>query len=150
MDTLFLILHREAGGVIWGDTIRYSSTICTRYAVVQNDSVNDGCRGIVTASAVADSLNKIVKALGVDQTSVAATRLHIYPNPATGFITIDNIPVGLTFASIYDLQGHLVQRQTITRTPSRISLQDRPSGSYLIRLQFKDGKSYDQLFQKRE
>ncbi len=77
-------------------------------------------------------------------------RFRIYPNPATDALMIDDILHAVTAASVYDMQGRLAQQAPVSANPARLSLKALPAGTYMLRLQLKDGSSHSQLFIRRE
>ncbi|MBL0309518.1 MAG: T9SS type A sorting domain-containing protein [Bacteroidetes bacterium] len=58
----------------------------------------------------------------------------IYPNPTTDAITIKNVSP-FSVLHLFNAQGVLVKKQTILASSISLSVEDLPSGMYIIELQ---------------
>lgn len=106
------------------DTIYVSPTSTIFYTVV---GTTNGC----TDNA---SVN-----IGVEQCSdvaeISAKTIHIYPNPASEYITIDADDVSEKITiELYDILGNLIYSQTSFDKLTTINLSQFSSGSYFVRV----------------
>ena len=137
-DTLFLLLHRNVNSR-FGDTLSYSMSMCGRhYAVVKNDSIVENCSAPkLTASAMADSLRKAVRAVLSVDASILASNLKIYPNPTTDKFTIEGVQGGK--ANILSIVGQQMMSVTITSNKQVLNFSGLPAGTYMLVLTRADG-----------
>ncbi len=74
---------------------------------------------------------KIEQGNGIDFTAVS--KLMVYPNPATDYVTVDFDNNNISFIEILDLSGNVVYNTHPVSDKLQIELQDLPGGSYIIR-----------------
>lgn len=60
--------------------------------------------------------------------------VKIYPNPSSGFITIE-ASAGIQFIKVFELNGRLVKQSTVGGLTAQVDLSELASGTYLIQLQ---------------
>lgn len=60
--------------------------------------------------------------------------MKVYPNPTTDFIHVTHDATQPMICSIYDETGRLMHQQIISEQSQRISLQQFPSGNYVVML----------------
>lgn len=60
--------------------------------------------------------------------------LFIYPNPASGFIYIKNIPEEETIISVYRIDGTLALQTKITQGSRQLDLSNLKNGLYIIKV----------------
>ncbi len=62
-------------------------------------------------------------------------RLHVYPNPAVNWITVDNPAArsGNARLELYDMNGRLLRQRQMNSDRERVKLQALPAGTYLLR-----------------
>jgi len=71
-----------------------------------------------------------------------ASRLSIYPNPATDLIQITTLDQSvLSSVSLYDCTGRQILQQTGSGKSASLSLRGLSPGVYLLRLDIDDGTS---------
>lgn len=81
-------------------------------------------------------VNEIVKT-----ESVLSERISVYPNPVSQYIQIElHEKQGNYEAELYDLQGQLLQRETIQTQIQKVYLQNLSAGTYLLRIKNEDNK----------
>lgn len=68
---------------------------------------------------------------GVSSTS--AGEINLYPNPASEYIFINNVPVNTTI-SIYTVQGTLIKNSISENATEKIDISDLYAGVYMIKL----------------
>ena len=68
-----------------------------------------------------------------------ARQVKIYPNPVVDYITIENVEGTVT---IHNTAGVLVKQFTITDDKERINLSSLSKGTYLLRFETANGKSF--------
>jgi hypothetical protein len=61
-------------------------------------------------------------------------RITVFPNPATDLISLKNLPKGITFITIYRVDGTKVFEGYITNDDPTISVFDFPCGMYLLKI----------------
>jgi hypothetical protein len=72
-----------------------------------------------------------------DVPAFAAT--HVYPNPASGHLTVENAGLG-TQLEIYSIVGARMVTTTMTATKEQLDISSLPSGMYLLRFTSRDGQ----------
>lgn len=75
--------------------------------------------------------------LGTDD--IATKKSSIYPNPTRNFINI-NSSATVSKVLIYNIDGKKLQEET----SSKVDLSQLPSGNYLLKIEFADGRSETQ------
>jgi hypothetical protein len=75
--------------------------------------------------------------LGTDD--IATKKSSIYPNPTKNFININSSAI-VGKVLIYNIDGKKLQEGT----SSKVDLSKLPSGSYLLKIEFADGRSETQ------
>ena len=69
--------------------------------------------------------------LNLEETSLAAPK--IYPNPATEFITIENVAVSST-VQIYDMTGRMILNEIVTSSQIQLDINTLDQGNYIVRI----------------
>jgi hypothetical protein len=59
-------------------------------------------------------------------------QVSIYPNPATSYISINNVTNETSF--LYNIEGKLIDKLMLTEGANRINLSDYPRGIYFIKI----------------
>ncbi|UAY53162.1 beta strand repeat-containing protein [Ferruginibacter albus] len=69
--------------------------------------------------------------------STFAASITIFPNPATGFVTVvtNNKTLVGTIAILYDLNGQILQRMQLGNSSTVVPLNELASGTYLLHVQ---------------
>ena len=80
--------------------------------------------------------------LGTDE--IAAKKSSVYPNPTRNVINIDSF-AKVNRVSIFNIDGKKLQEES----SSKIDLSNLPSGNYLLKIDFADGKSETQKVIKK-
>lgn len=70
----------------------------------------------------------------VTEYELAAEKVTVYPNPAKGFVNINQLPTETAVISIYDISGKLVKQINPTATKALINLNDLKVGVYQINI----------------
>lgn len=79
---------------------------------------------VVTAEAIADDEKPDV---------VSTAKLELYPNPVQNLLTVSNIdPDEFDRMAVYNMQGAMLQQQTIVTTKGRMDISNLPNGVYLL------------------
>ncbi len=87
----------------------------------------NGCAGPAGSTTVIVDVN-----VGTTE-QAGATAPRIYPNPASGTITIDLGAEQQAQLFLFNAYGACVMQRTITGTKSAIDISGLPSGGYMIR-----------------
>ena len=74
---------------------------------------------------------------GVEDIPISET-IHLYPNPAHTYITLEAAGQHIDYASIYTLTGQLVSE---TDHPHIIDIQALPTGMYIVEVRIGDSLS---------
>jgi hypothetical protein len=78
------------------------------------------------------------------------SKLNVYPNPVQNEFTIENIDqFEVKNASIYSLEGKLLQSISKNDIQDKINVSSLPKGVYVIMLQTKSGNKFAQKFMKK-
>jgi photosystem II stability/assembly factor-like uncharacterized protein len=123
------ILTTSDSGTDWA--IEYSGTGENLHSVCFTD--------LVTGYAVGDN-GIILKTtngggVGINADSFGSKQMKIYPNPASGEITVESSSTsGNTYLSICNVDGRELILRKVTNGYMRIDIRDLPSGIYLIKL----------------
>ncbi len=89
----------------------------------------------------ADTLTWIINAgpTGVKE-NLLATKLNVYPNPATNVLNIDAIDLKISKATIKTIIGTEVMQLDLTSDNTSIDISSLPEGIYLLTIESVDGK----------
>ncbi len=80
--------------------------------------------------------------------NISVSGLNIYPNPTTGFLTLDLPDAATETAVIYDLRGAILwQGEIDLRTPYTFDVSDFAEGIYVLKIKRK-GEIYRERFVK--
>jgi hypothetical protein len=88
--------------------------------------------------------------LAVEEAAPAVSALHLYPNPVSSVLSLDNSTRRISFWEVFDMKGQLIDATRLT-TSSKLTLVDTRSfseGVYLLRLCYLDGGSENHRFVK--
>jgi hypothetical protein len=90
------------------------------------------------------ALSILLNATSLDEVASLEKLIHIYPNPTTNFVKIESdiFPWLTSSASIYTIQGILVDSYPIHDPQSQISLSHLPDGAYVLRLSIPGQEDY--------
>lgn len=82
------------------------------------------------------SIRKIIfsKTTGIKPLNADQEILSVYPNPATSYIILKNVPGGDLNASIYNVAGTLVLNLHLDADSRQIDISHLPKGLYLIQV----------------
>ncbi|MEL6852722.1 MAG: T9SS type A sorting domain-containing protein, partial [Bacteroidota bacterium] len=90
-------------------------------------------------------------ALIIDETATnledeLAASLHVFPNPATTFLSVKSDQYPLEKLVAWDAQGRQMTQELLSGREARISLQDWPSGLYLFQITTSQGSLSRTIF----
>ena len=75
---------------------------------------------------------------------IVEDRFSIYPNPASEFISLNNINNSLNYnVAIYDIFGKIVINNLTN--PNRINILNLPKGQYILRIKSETGITNERL-----
>lgn len=74
-------------------------------------------------------------------------RIYIFPNPCTSHFQIPTTNVEIQQVEIYNQAGQLL-RKDILRGTRKISVEELPSGMYIVKMSDKNGESFASVLQK--
>ncbi len=79
--------------------------------------------------------------VSTDELDQLANQVHLFPNPANDFLTVDikKLPVKVWQIDIFDTKGSFVARQQVTNNFETLDVSEFSSGMYLLRLQTDAG-----------
>ncbi|MFH0893911.1 MAG: lamin tail domain-containing protein [Bacteroidota bacterium] len=95
--------------------------------------------GIVNAISVYANPGAGCQPVGVNENSFVSN-LHIYPNPTTGMLNIENFENG-GLLTMYDLFGRLLLSQSIDKSSLQINISGFANGFYIVKLITSNGIS---------
>lgn len=81
---------------------------------------------------------------------LSAIGIQIYPNPTVDMVKISFGENGYTTLMVTDINGKIVERRSIQSGQSsvEVSLNNRPSGTYLLHLNGPDGRFTEKILKK--
>ena len=129
VDTI--ITDTAVGSYTWNGTT-YTESGSYQW---QGTTIN-GCDSTVT-------LMLVVNSVGIEMVDGEGISVKVYPNPTTGWITIDAEDV--LSVEVYDQTGRNV---AIYDNSNRINLGDLPTGSYLLKIHLQRGHSVRRVILK--
>ena len=137
--TLTVVSNNNAWGTVSGGgtydegtTVTLTATPASGYHFVQWNDGNTSATRTVTVSANATYVATFdADAVGIDAPSAPAPML--YPNPASGHVTLNALEPG-TDIRLYDMQGRERLRSVAESTELTLDLDGLPAGIYLLRL----------------
>ncbi|MCF8462190.1 MAG: aryl-sulfate sulfotransferase [Flavobacteriales bacterium] len=91
------------------------------------------------SNPILDNCNGVVSVLDSD----SEIEFSIYPNPTTGFATLENL-IGARL-SVYNSAGQLVLMQNVVSNQSQIDLSNQPSGIYAIGIELNAKRTVSKL-----
>jgi hypothetical protein len=73
--------------------------------------------------------------IGIDELN-RENAMSIYPNPATGMVTIEVTPLQneQLFVEVMDIQGRQIHQSRITAAKITLDLSDQPKGLYIVKM----------------
>lgn len=82
------------------------------------------------------ALSILLNSTSLDETASLEKLIHIFPNPASNLLKIESdiFPWLVSSATIYSLQGNLVETYPIADPQTQISIGHLPDGAYILRL----------------
>jgi len=76
-----------------------------------------------------------VTPLGINNMNSQCDNLILYPNPANNMITVKTVPTTKDdFASIYNIQGELIQQKLLQNTKTEIDISNLAKGMYVVKV----------------
>jgi hypothetical protein len=113
------------------DTVTYNSSYFRSFAVQFN---NNNCYG--KGGEAGETVNEEMPTeTAMEETDpvILNSQLVLYPNPVQSQLTVSNInPDEYNRVLIYDMQGALLQQQTVSTSTSRIDINNLTDGVYLL------------------
>ena len=152
---LFSVDGVNRGNARWGesDWKRYTTVIdagqhTLRWRYVKDESGSDGCDcawidDVSLPLALWDSAYGWfgdISMLDVDDVSRESPEVHLFPNPASARVYIDNLPAN-GLVQLFDMQGRLL----LITSNSSLSVQDYPDGVYLLQVISSSGRHQSKL-----
>lgn len=75
---------------------------------------------------------------GIDHTTIESNIINVFPNPTTGFLTIES-PIPIVEFSVFNLYGQLIISDTnLFSLSTQIDLTNHPSGIYILHVNLKN------------
>ncbi len=84
----------------------------------------------------------VIRALGTEETSIA--KVSVYPNPTRDFVNI-NTTSKISKVTVFGTDG----KQLLEDSTSKVNVSKLPSGVYILKIDFADGKSSTQKIVKQ-
>ncbi|MFD1064041.1 T9SS type A sorting domain-containing protein [Winogradskyella litorisediminis] len=111
------------------------------YCEITNSTVD----GLVVKRA--DITLNVNASLGIDDVEISNFKL--YPNPTTDWITISANALQNATATIYDLNGRLVQRNALKSNTNTVNIQNLTAGVYIMKITTSENKTVTKRFVKQ-
>ena len=121
------LMHRPDGHSEW-TSVPYTRTGSPYNAIITTPEIKAGqyCFAIADEDVSVNSLDNV--------------RLNVYPNPASGTLTLRTDPTKADKATIFDSLGHKVRTLKVSEEVQQINTDNLPAGNYVIVL-YQKGKS---------
>lgn len=74
---------------------------------------------------------------GVPEVTFDETSMHVYPSPATNYITLKNAPEGEVRITVYRLDGRILINKMLSDGTERIDISNLSRGIYLLKVNNK-------------
>jgi hypothetical protein len=113
--------------------------------VGSNWTLSETFVGIFLGDTIFGSPGSDCSGSSIQAKSDLTTNIHLFPNPATEQVTINN-QSGLVKMRIYDMKGSLVKEVELEKGNTTVSISDLKSGMYYV--QYLDIKLNRSAFQK--
>lgn len=120
----------------------YSGNFFTTFDFNQFAFVHDNFVGSAFIDRVALN-NEAVLSTNEVQNNLSST-VKLYPNPTTDYIILDT-KERINSISIYDFSG---KKMNVSNDNNRVDVRSLPSGSYLINIETKEGKTSEKFIKK--
>lgn len=130
----------EVRGNVWndwqlerGDTLLSSVFEQGRYCYVEIIDRVYGCSLVLDSTTVEQNWEVIANGIGVPITR-STQNYHIYPNPVSDRLFIQQEQTQNTFLEVYNMYGCLLQTWQFSESKESISIANYPNGLYFVRL----------------
>ncbi|MEO6830577.1 MAG: T9SS type A sorting domain-containing protein [Chitinophagaceae bacterium] len=140
--------YRYTGTIVSVDSIRWvwgdgkQQTVKTNFTYPLTHSFPGKGSYSVCITVYADTCGS-KQYCGTSKLSVGSSTMNevkIYPNPTPGIVTIDGLEIGAEL-DLQSIVGQSLLKEKVTREKQKISLNNFPQGTYLLRIIFKNGTS---------
>lgn len=145
-DTLYLsqaslILQNQATG-------NYTYNWSTGETSPQIEITQPGTYRVTVTDPVADcrARGQVVVSFPVGSNEQAPANYYLYPNPSTDHLQIEGLQQAE--ATIYDLQGKIIQQHQWKEGRTHINIQALPRGIYLLEIHHKEGVIQEKLIKQ--
>lgn len=118
------------GTQLWGSTVSHTYTTDSTYRVCMRAYY--ACTDVM----ICDSVH--AGSIGVKE--IIAQDFSFYPNPTTGWLTLENLPASGT-VHVYSLSGVLLQSKVVESETMQLDLSKITSGLYVLEYRSMDGQS---------
>lgn len=107
----------------------------TEHSMLEQKIINYGYTSVV--------VDDVCAYLGITE-PIADDHLEMYPNPASGTVTFDNLPIGDKL-QIVDAIGNVVYESVVTQQKMNVDLANFRAGVYFVSTQNKQNIRYQKL-----
>jgi hypothetical protein len=125
--------YRNSISIASGSITNFNTYLSTAQYAPSVTMETNVCSGTYNCSGIMSSIKDVV------------ADAVIYPNPANDFIVIRQRPSASGEATIYDMSGKTVARQTLHGGDQKMSVSALPSGIYLMRIVGNEGLTMRKL-----
>lgn len=146
----------EGGSVVGNGTYKYGETVYAIAIPDENYAFTKWTRDNITISTnsqyVFEATESVELVAHFEYTEnieeICEDNLTIYPNPASDYITIENIEKYPCEIRIYDMFGRNILNREINSYDNRVEISEIPQGTYILKI--NDDKRYSGIFVKRK
>jgi len=132
----------QHGGTIWGgynSSMVYDTATGIIICVLINQTPAQAFQ--ISIELLSTLINNTV---GITENTISEKLISVYPNPTNGLVNIRIPNQTIQKVKVYDIQGQLIKESA----ESQFYLSDYPNGTYLIKVQTKQG-AYNDKFIKQ-
>ena len=81
-----------------------------------------------------DTATVVISVQGLSTVNYETNDIKIFPNPAKSIITITNAQENIKSIQLYDMQGRMLQSETIDKTSVQLDISNYQTGTYIIKI----------------
>ncbi len=134
------------GIAMQGDSVNGNQFKTQRIDELTIESIVNGEKAIERSSVEIGNTSFLCDELSTSVTELATVGIHVFPNPVSSYLTIENseLEVLIRSATIADLTGKVHQEVTLSTDQNTLDVSSLHSGMYYLVLRDTENQSYIQ------